>query len=266
MLKNEISNAGSEKGFPQEILDKIKDLKPKPRWQFLLKDYFIWFLAVLALLFSSLALAVIMYMLVNNDWDVYRNISNSLLEFIFLTLPYFWLVFLGIFILITHYNFRHTKKGYKFSLSKIFLLSLVFNIFLGTFLYNIGLGQAIDNLVARNLPFYKQLINKRQHIWSNIDEGFLGGVVMSIDDQEIKLRDIEGNIWIIKHFNTSTPGFVNLQIGQPIRIIGQKIDSQNFEMYTILPMRGMRWMNDGHRMPPPPMGDERKFLEMRSNR
>lgn len=247
-----------EKNITQEILDKIKDTKPKPRWQFLLKDYFIWFSACLALMISSLALAVVLYMLIYNDWDVYARISGSLLEFVFLTFPYFWLLFLGIFILITYYNFRQTKKGYKYKLSKIFLVALGFNILLGIFLYNMGVGQAIDNAIARRVPFYERFINPRFHIWSQTEEGFLGGIVRDINDECIIIEDIRGNLWSIKHFNTTTPSFVRLQIGQPVRIIGEKIDSENFEMHIILPMRGMKWIK-GHPMMPPPIFNERNF-------
>jgi len=247
----------SEKNISQEILSKIKEVKPKPRWHFLLKDYFVWALASISLIISSLALAVVLYMLIDNDWDIYSSISNSLLEFIFLTLPYFWLIFLSIFIWTTYYNFKHTKKGYKFSFKKIFLASLAINILVGSFLYNVGIGQAIDNVIARRTPFYKEIINRRQHTWSRTDEGFLGGIVKSLEGDYIEIEDIEGNIWKIKHFNTTTPVFINLKPGEPIRIIGQKIDSQNFEMHTLLPMRGMRWMQEGHK-PPHVMG-ERKF-------
>jgi hypothetical protein len=257
----------SENNISKEILAKIKDVKPKPRWQFLLKDYTIWFLASFALIVSSLSFAVVLYMIIDNDWDVYTSISNSLLEFIFLTLPYFWLIFLGLFILITYYYFRHTKKGYKFSLSKIFLVSLVINILLGGFLYNVGVGQAIDGIVAQRIPFYKELINRRQHIWSRIDDGLLGGVVTSIDKENLVIQDMEGNIWNIKHFNTSTPAFVDLRIGDHIRMIGQKIDSQSFEMHRILPMRGMHWMKERCSLAKEdcPLKDERNFLNKRSN-
>jgi len=248
----------SEKNISQEILDKIKNTQPKPRWQFLLKDYMVWFLASTSLIISSLSFSVVLYMFIDNDWDVYASISNSLLEFVFLTLPYFWLIFLGIFILIAYYNFQHTKKGYKFSLDKIFLASLVINILLGTFLYNIGLGQAIDDLVAKKAPFYKEIINRRQHIWSRVEEGFLGGIVLAIEAEYIIVQDIEGNTWTVSHFNTTTPDFVKLKIGQPVRIIGQKADGQNFIMRMIMPMRGMHWMEDKHPLPPPMM-DEKNY-------
>lgn len=250
-----------EKDISQEILEKIKEVEPTPRWQFLLKDYLVWFLASFSLMASSLAFAVVLYMLIDNDWDVYTRISNSLLEFVFLTFPYFWLIFLGGFILITYYNFRHTKHGYRYPLSKIFLASLLINILLGTFLYNVGVGQAIDNAVAKRVPFYKELINKRKHIWSRVDDGLLGGVVTAIEEEYIVIKDMEGNVWAIKHFNTTTPEFVRLQIGQPVRIIGQKIDNQNFEMFIILPMRGMHWMKWQNFPPavPPHMINERNF-------
>jgi hypothetical protein len=257
----------SEKNISDQILDKIKNVKPKPRWQFLFKDYMVWFLASLALVVSSLSFAVVLYMMIDNDWDVYTSISNSLLEFVFLTLPYFWLLFLGIFILIAYYYFRHTKKGYKFSLSKIFLASLIINILMGTFLYNIGVGKTIDNVVSQKVPFYKELINRRQHIWSRIDDGLLGGVIVFIEKDYIVIKDIEGHDWVIKHFNTSTPGFLSLEIGHPVRIVGQKIDEQNFEMYRILPMRGMHWMRERCLAAKEdcPLMNERNFLNTRSN-
>jgi len=248
-----------DKNISYEVLDKIKDIKPKPRWQFLVQDYLVWILASLSLVLSSLAFAVIVYMLVDNDWDVYSRIAGSLLEFIFLTLPYFWLIFLGLFIVIAYYNFRHTKKGYKLPLSHIFLYSLLINVLLGTFLYNVGVGQAVDNLVAKNVPFYKQFINKRQAIWSRAENGLLGGVVTSIDEQYIIIEDIEGNVWTIKHFNTTTPSFLKLRAGQPVRLVGQKIDSEHFEMHILLPMRGMRWIEEHHKLMHPYQFDERKF-------
>ncbi|MFA6307287.1 MAG: hypothetical protein WCS88_01135 [Patescibacteria group bacterium] len=255
----------SETNITQEILDKIKDTKPKPRWQFLLKNYIVWCLASISLIISSLAFSVILYMLIDNDWDVYSRISGSLLEFIFLTLPYFWLMFLGILILVTYYNFRHTKNGYRFSLSKIFLAGLGINILLGTFFYNFGMAQAIDNIVAQRAFFYNEVINRRQHIWSRVDDGLLGGVVRAIEDEYIEIEDMQGNIWMIKHFNTTTPNFLNLKIGQPIRIIGQKLDSQNFEMHILLPMRGMHWLQERYESPHR-MIDERNFLPVRINR
>ena len=82
----------------RDVLKTIeeKHIKPKPRWTFLLKDYAIWILGAFSLIVGSLAFSVIIYMLKNNDWEVYRHLSGSLPGFVVITMPYFWLIFLAI--------------------------------------------------------------------------------------------------------------------------------------------------------------------------
>ena len=107
-----------DKNFDSNILERIKEdnLKPKPKWTFLFKDSVIWFFGALSLVFGALGVSVIIYLLKNNDWSLYNKLSGSFLEFILLTMPYFWILFLAIFILVIKYNIQHTKKGYKYSL------------------------------------------------------------------------------------------------------------------------------------------------------
>jgi heme/copper-type cytochrome/quinol oxidase subunit 2 len=100
----------------QKVLETIKDkhLKPKPKWEFMLKNYIIWILSITSLVVGSFAFAVIIYMVRNSNWDLYQNLSGNLLGLILASLPYFWFIFLIIFILISYYNFRHTKSGYRY--------------------------------------------------------------------------------------------------------------------------------------------------------
>src|SRR3989339_797248 len=98
----------SENNIPNQVLEKIKNIKPTPRWQFLLRDY-------------------------------------SVLKFLLITLPYFWLVFLLLFLLAAYYNFKNTKQGYKFPFYKISLISILSSMLIGVFLYNLGIAQAIED-------------------------------------------------------------------------------------------------------------------------
>src|SRR3989344_8809285 len=100
-----------------KIIETIKDegLRPKPRWQFLLKNYVLWGLTLLAILIGSLSFAVIIYMFVNSDWEVYALVADNITAYVFLILPYFWILFLALFALVAYYNLRHTKNGYRFS-------------------------------------------------------------------------------------------------------------------------------------------------------
>ena len=99
----------------KNILDKIKENKitPKPKWQFRLEQVGIWALAVLSLIIGAKAFAVIIFRLVNNDWEIREHLGRSLLNHALLTLPYLWIIVMVLFILLAYYNARHTKKGYR---------------------------------------------------------------------------------------------------------------------------------------------------------
>jgi hypothetical protein len=234
-----------EKNVSQEVLEKIKGSQPKSKWQFVIKDYCIWTLGFISLILSSLGFASTLYMLLHNDWDVYRQVSGGLFSFIFLTLPYFWLIFLAVFIYTAEYIIRHTKRGYKFEFSRMVIASISISIIFGSFFYNVGIGEAIDDAFARRLPFYGKLVNPRQQIWLKIDDGLLGGVILEKDGKTFILKDMQGREWQV--FAENAIMLIDPQVGQPIRSLGEKIDEGRFEADMILPMRGMHWMK-GHPM------------------
>ena len=98
----------------QAVLAKIKEehIKPRPKWQFTFKNVLVWITSAIALVFGGLSSSVVIYMLVNNDWDVYEHITGSLAGFIFVTMPYYWLVFMAIFCLsyssITSFSYNNS--------------------------------------------------------------------------------------------------------------------------------------------------------------
>jgi len=53
----------------KNTLQKIKkeNIKPIPKWQFLLKDSLVWGLFVLNLILGSIGFAIALYLLTNND-------------------------------------------------------------------------------------------------------------------------------------------------------------------------------------------------------
>lgn len=236
-----------ERNLSSEVLEKIKDVKQKPRWYFRLQNYLIWFLGLVSLILGSLSFAVILHMMINNDWDIYDEISGSLFSFIVTTLPYLWLIFLALFVLVGYYNLKHTKKGYRFSVAHLVIYSVVGSIFFGTIFNQVGIGQAIEDGLNRRVPFYQNVLNHRKRVWASPDKGLLAGVVLEATEDEAIIRDIEGNIWYVSHISTSTPFEINLVEGDIIRILGQMIDSEHFEARQFLPMPGMHWVDD---MPP----------------
>ena len=234
------------KELSQEVLKKIeeKHIKPKPRWTFLLKDYAVWILGALALFSGGLAFAVVIYMVKNNDWEVYKNINGSLPQFVVLTMPYFWLIFLAVFILVAHYNFKHTKTGYRYRLPAVIGVSIVLSIGLGGFLYGAGVGRAIDDVLSENAPgFYRVFVNRRLDMWARPERGLLLGLITTVNNpQEFELLDFERRTWAVSAFDAAMPPFIKIESGGRIKMIGEKTGENAFHAVMIMPVgpgRGM---------------------------
>ncbi len=191
----------SDKNLTQKIIEKIEQhkLKPKPKWEFILKEYFVWALATISLIIGSLGFAVVIYMIKNNDWDLYDRVSPSLFSFVFASLPYFWIILLAIFILLVYYIFRQTKAGYKHRIVLIFIFSIVLSILLGTIFYSTGLGAKLERQFDERLPIYRRLMDTRMRMWDRPkDSGILAGRILNIlNQQELNLEDLHNRHWIV---------------------------------------------------------------------
>ncbi|OGF25960.1 hypothetical protein A2303_01370 [Candidatus Falkowbacteria bacterium RIFOXYB2_FULL_47_14] len=230
----------------RDVLKTIeeKHIKPKPRWTFLLKDYAIWILGAFSLIVGSLAFSVIIYMLKNNDWEVYRHLSGSLPGFVVITMPYFWLIFLAIFTLAVHYNFKHTKTGYRYRLPAVIAASMVLSVVLGGILYGAGVGRAIDDVLSEKAPgFYRVIVNPRMDMWARPDQGFLLGLIIDAEGREdFRLLDFDRRLWDISAHDAKIPPFLKIEAGSRIKMIGDKTGENGFRALIIMPVgpgRGM---------------------------
>lgn len=229
-----------KKELVNNILNKIKDrhIKPKPRWVYLVRDCFIWSLGVLSFIAASLIFAVVLYFLIQNDWSLYRRFSQSFVGFIFITLPYYWIVFMAVAIGATYYNIRHTKKGYRFGLPRLTLVSVAAVMVIGSLFYGAGIGEAIDDKLSASVPMYTKYINKRVFYFTNPENGLLAGRITNVrTPEQFEIVDIGRNIWQIEV--VSEPKFVPLiQIreGNKVKIIGKIVDEKKFQAERVMPL------------------------------
>ncbi len=217
----------------QKII-KDKKIELKPRWTFKFKEYAIWFGVFVFIVIGGLAMAVIIYMLKNNDWDLFRQASHSLIGFIFITLPYFWILLLFLFGLFTYYNFKHTKSGYRYALGYVLLGIVLTSLFLGFLFYNVGLGRTMDRIFSDRLPLYEKMMCYKHNIWSKPDQGLLAGKIFSeVVNEQFKLTDLNRKIWLIKKQKALVAPMIMFKIGEPIKVIGEQVDNNIFEAKEI---------------------------------
>jgi hypothetical protein len=225
--------------FDVELLKKIEDKKitPKPRWQFLLKDYVVWVFGGLSLIVGSLAVAVMIYLVRYNERDLCAYQAQSFWNFILLTLPYFWVILLGVLIFIIYYNVKHTKKGYKYPLILIVLISILASLIFGVIFYRVGLGRAIDDALGAHPRFYRALFNRQPDFWTSPGEGrLLGRIESVIDEQKFYLIDIDGKKWEIDLGRVNNYKNCELPLNCPIRLSGERLADDKFAAEILKPM------------------------------
>lgn len=233
-----------EKNLSQKVLKKIKQekIKPKPRWEFLLRDYAIWVLSIVFLLIGSFAFAVVIFLVKHNDWAIYEQINDSLLKFTLLTLPYFWFVFLILFLVLAYYNFRHTKRGYRYKTFTILIGAVLVSLLLGVLLYNFGVGEAIDQAFAERVPFYSTLLRQRR-IWTQASEGRLAGVIVSVQNKEdFEIKALDREVWRVSGDDMRViPDPEIIRIGTRVKIFGEQKGENNFEALLVIPFFPQRF-------------------------
>lgn len=223
-----------------KILEKIKTkhIAPKPRWQFLLQQWLVWIFTSLSIMIGSFSFSVMIFNLVNNDWEFIKLLNRSPLQHLFNTLPYVWIVILILFVGLAYYNARHTKGSYKYQAYWFVIGSIVISMAMGSIFYAFGLAPRV-HMAAQKLPFLKELMHDRDKIWMNIEGGFIAGEVTGMRSGigMFELEDLENNFWIVRpgeKFYPPPPDFI-IEEGVMLRVYGQKINSEIFEAYKITP-------------------------------
>lgn len=231
----------------KKIFDAIKEKKitPKPRWEFLLKNYIVWSLGIISLIIGSLAVSVIIFMFKYSDIAIYEKINNNFFEFVVINLPYFWIIFMALFIIVADYNFKQTQKGYRYKLSTIILSSIIISMFFGSTLYALGSGKMIDDIMSRKAPFYPELINRGIKNWDNPEAGKLIGIVAGIRDNDLDLITHDQKEWVVFYNEEQVLSEEDIKVGEPVRIIGEKQEDNIFkaEKLLVMPPPGKEFMN-----------------------
>lgn len=267
-----------ETNLENKILEKIQEIKPMPKAYFVAKNILLWVLWIMSIVVGALAFSVTQHMIVNNDWDMYKYVSDNLFAFILSTLPYFWILIMIAFVITAYINFAHTKGAYKYKIQTVIVSSLIFSVLLGVGFSYAQVGENIDKILSDNIPQYKQSkVLKENEFWNKPIRGILSGEILSVNDNGFVLQCCCNNIWNITGVNAKP--FLEHGI-KNVRVIGEKIGDKEFKAYDMRPimkykdirekMKEIRKIVPQRPLPPPPFmmqekENERKNMDMRIN-
>ena len=230
------------KNISQIALERIKveGIKPISSKVFSIKRVLFWVVVIISLIIGAFTFSLILSALFNNDWDLYNRFGFN---FILKTLPYFWFISLILFIILGEYYYRKTLLGYRHTIIVIVLVYMISTVFFGSIFYLIKVGDFIEQSLTDKAPCCSGFILNRYVIWSQPEEGLLSGRIIRIGENEIGVLDMNNYVWIVYTKGAFTRGQVEIEIGERIKIIGDKISDKIFNAEEIRPWIGARTSN-----------------------
>lgn len=233
-----------ESKLNQSILEKIahEEIKPHTKWYFIIKDALIWLMVAMSVFLGAISFSLILYILINNDWQLYMHIQSSLLLFTILTLPYLWILLLLFWLLCGFVQFKHTKKGYTFKHSTIIGMALIVSGIIGLGLFAAGMPNKVDDSLSRTSDFYNKHVNPKSLRWVQPEQGRLAGVITHLEKPEIfQIRDFTGDNWVIivEQRQTARPVFMTpVRVDMRVKMVGHQINEDTFRADIVGP-----WVN-----------------------
>ncbi|RZB29635.1 MAG: hypothetical protein SRB1_01915 [Desulfobacteraceae bacterium Eth-SRB1] len=231
------------KDISKNILQKIKEDKVRPysKGRFLLKRSVIWTVFGISILLGSVASAIAIFQLKYAEWDLYQHLSHRPLEFALLVIPFFWLIFLLGFAGFAYYYFRRTEQGYRYRTLWVISGSIALSIICGGILYATGLSERLETVFQHNVPFYRELQERKQRVWMSPGQGLLAGkIVKIISKQKIQIEDLQKNVWVVDIGDTIWKGRLRPAKNLKIKILGNMKGESQFVADEIRPLQGRK--------------------------
>ncbi|MCK9272356.1 hypothetical protein M0P65_02305 [Candidatus Gracilibacteria bacterium] len=212
-----------------KILGKIKkeEVKPTSVGYFITKKY----LQIGALIFL-LFVGILLTMLFMSDFGENMRFFN--LRYFHFPLLWILIIFgIGFF---AFKDFQNTGKGYKYPIGWIIGTIIAIFIFVGFLGYRFGVGHNMNNYMGSHMRGYRDF-TLGQQMWKNPSEGRMGGIIEEIKNDKIIISNIRGDKFSVTLSGSANSS--NLNIGDRVKIIGQKTGTGEFIATEIINSAGM---------------------------
>ncbi|MHB1163373.1 MAG: hypothetical protein ACYCZZ_02545 [Minisyncoccota bacterium] len=235
------NNTQKSDPLAKRVLGRITDehLTPRPRWEFLFKNYLFWGLGALAVLLGALAFSAMIFEIENVDWRLAPVTHGSFFSFFFDAAPLLWVSALGLFLLLGYVNVRRTSHGYRYPLAIIALGAILTSLALGSALYLTGLGSVVEEVVGDYPPFHRPILLRERSWWLSPGKGLLGGHVVSVAPglASFELLDFNGTLWRVDGNDLRNHDLATVARGGVVRVVGvpTAATSSEFHACFVLP-------------------------------
>lgn len=217
---------------------KEQDIRPYNQSRFIGQRLLLWTSFGIAVALGALAFSVILFAIQQSDFSVLQHLSDSRLELFLGLLPFLWLGFLIVFLVLAMWRLQRAPRGYKFNSFRLAAYSALLSILLGTIFFLAGGAQQLEEAFALRVSFYESVQQKKIQVWSMPEAGHLSGQVQFTTQTEMRLLDFHGQEWSIDFTEAFIPPFLELLPTDTIKLLGTKTGDHTFTAREIRPWGG----------------------------
>ena len=203
-----------------KILERIDDdqIVPLPRWRFIFLRISFWLLAIVSLIVGSLAIGAMLFLFIDYHQHGLFAVPRDMSDFLLMT-PFIWIIVFVLFIAVARISIKHTKKGYRYSLRKIVLVSILLSLIFGFILNFAGVGKTTHDFFNK-VPMYNFFTHNSRNVWDRPVAGRLAGVILSVQGKNnFSIKDFNGHVWQVRLSIPKSDSFVP-EVNSTIRIYG----------------------------------------------
>jgi hypothetical protein len=253
---NNIPNSPKHDHLAERVFERIQDehLAPRPRWEFLFKNYALWGLGALAVALGALATSASLFEVQNVDWRLSLAAYPDFLSFFFASAPFIWVVAFALFVLVGYLNVRRTVHGYRYPFALILIGAVLLSLALGTAVYAMGFGGAVDEALGDHPPFYRPVLAGQRSLWVAPEKGLLAGKVTASEPSisSFTLQDYAGRDWKVDGDDLRNRDMTLVARGGDVRVVGvpSTATSTSFHACFVFPLE-TRGVNKKGPLPAP---------------
>ncbi|MCA9356642.1 hypothetical protein KC872_00375, partial [Candidatus Kaiserbacteria bacterium] len=193
------------------------------------QECMVWTAWVISVLIGSLAVAISVFVVTHHQYALYEATHENFLTFMVEVLPYVWLIAFAVMVYVAVFNLRHTKHGYRYSITMILSSSIILSFAGGSALQYFGLGYQIDNILGYQMSMYMSQDKLERKMWQAPEEGRLVGkqVAKTVASTTIVIfEDMMGDRWQMNISELSDLDMEHLASGQTVRLLGEATNSE----------------------------------------
>jgi len=227
------------KKLNEKIKTKLKNKKPKPKWQFQIFDFLKDFGIILLFISAILIFGIALYLIVHYN-PFFGNYKNSGFNFFFQIFSVFPWELIGILVLLILGIYYLIKKvHFLYRLDSILIIVII--LVLTTSGYFLAETTGLNKKIAGN-QIIREIYQKQGRLFKPERGPVVIGEILKIENDKITIQEIHSEKeWIII-FDEKTRIQKNqdLEIGKTIMVIGEKKENQ-------IKARGIKFQSENFR-------------------